>query len=128
MIEKKQFESLLQNFDKEKFREVAAKHGIQIEYNSTKPGFTFSGSMNFYSLDKGMNIIKKTFYGKDLFSTVDLESVSVKDEDVFVIMNDHYSEYNRDNFNKKYSRQQVFLDISNQDDLNYQKTNMKILV
>lgn len=128
MIEKKQFKNLLQNFDKEKFKEIAAKHGIQIEYNSTNPGFMFSGSRDFYSLDKGMEIIKKTFYGKDLFSTVNLESVPAKNEDIFLVINDHFTKSNCDDSNKKHLPQQVFLDISSQDDLNYQtKTSMKIL-
>lgn len=58
---KKQLESELQDFDKDKFKKIAAKHGIQIEYDSSEQGFRFGNSGNLYPLDKGMSILKEIF-------------------------------------------------------------------
>lgn len=48
-------------FDKAKFKKIAAKHGIQIEYNSTEQGFKFGDSGKLYPLAEGMSILRSTF-------------------------------------------------------------------
>lgn len=48
-------------FDKDKFKEIAAKHGIQIEYNSTEQGFKFCDSGKLYPLAEGISILRSTF-------------------------------------------------------------------
>lgn len=60
-MKKKQFESVPQDFDKEKFKKIAAKHGIQIEYDSSEQGFRFGNSGKLYPLDEGMSLLKDIF-------------------------------------------------------------------
>ena len=48
-------------FDKDKFKKIAAKHGIQIEYNSTEQGFKFGDSGKLHPLAEGMAILRSTF-------------------------------------------------------------------
>lgn len=48
-------------FDKDKFKEIAAKHGIQIEYNSTEQGFKLGDSGKLHPLAEEMAILRSTF-------------------------------------------------------------------
>lgn len=48
-------------FDKAKLKKIVAKHGIQIEYNSTEQGFKFGDSGKLHPLAEGLSILRNTF-------------------------------------------------------------------
>lgn len=58
------FDEMLKNFDEDRFKKIAAKHGVQIEYRSKTPGFTFLDSDKVYSFDQGIDFIKRDFHSE----------------------------------------------------------------